>query len=135
MGNSFGSSAAIGLLLFLGVGSCAYAWPNYNVWAKGMQGRAELKQAEQNRQIRIEEAQAELEAAKLDALAEIERAKGVAEANKIIADGLGGAEGYLRYLWINQLSRNNQNVIYVPTEAGIPILEAGNRSGSNPASE
>lgn len=124
---SFAGTAALGLLVFFLVGSCAVVWPNYNVWAKGMQGRAELRQAEQNRQIRIEEAHAELEAAKLDALAEIERAKGVSEANRIIAGGLGGSEGYLRYIWINQLSRNQQNVIYVPTEAGIPILEAGKR--------
>ena len=106
------------------VAGLMWGLPQYNVWSKGMKGQAQLAQAEQNRQIRIKEAEAELEAAKLDSLAEIERAKGVAEANKIIADGLGGSEGYLRYLWINQLSKNNQDVIYVPTETGLPILEA-----------
>lgn len=35
-------------------------------------------------------------------------------------------EGYLRYLWIDKLGAGNQ-VIYVPTEAGLPILEAGKR--------
>ena len=43
----------------------------------------------------------------------------------IVAEGLGGPEGYLRYLWINKLGENDQDVIYIPTEAGIPILEAG----------
>ena len=81
------------------------------------------------RKVAIEEAEAQLEAAKFYAAAEVERAKGVAEANDIIADGLGGPEGYLRYLWINQLGQNNQDVIYIPTEAGVPILEASRLDG------
>lgn len=56
-----------------------------------------------------------------------ESARGVAESNKIIGDSLKGNEAYLRYLWIDGLNRNNQNVIYVPTEAGLLILEAGKR--------
>jgi hypothetical protein len=40
---------------------------------------------------------------------------------------LAWAEGCLRYLWINTLGENGQDVIYVPTEAGTPILEAGKR--------
>ena len=37
-------------------------------------------------------------------------------------------DAYLRYLWINKLSDSEAKggqVIYVPTEAGLPILEAG----------
>lgn len=85
--------------------------PQYKVWSKGLRGKADLKEAEWNRQI-----------AQLDAQAEIERAKGVAEANKIIAEGLKNNDEYLRYLWIQQLDGND--VIYVPTEANLPILEA-----------
>lgn len=54
-------------------------------------------------------------------------ALGVAEANRIVADGLGGPEGYLRYLHIESLKEaraQGAQVIYVPTEAGLPILEA-----------
>ena len=94
-------------------------------WAKKT-GESELARAEQNRQITVLEAQAKKDSASLLAQAEIERAKGVAEANKIIAGSLQGNEAYLRYLWIDKLS-DNQNVIYVPTEAGLPILEAGKR--------
>ena len=36
--------------------------PRYKVWQQEMKGRAELAQAEQNRQIKIEEAKANLEA-------------------------------------------------------------------------
>lgn len=101
--------------------------PIYNVWRAGKAGLAELRKAEQNRQIAIEEAKAKMESAKMLSEAEIVRARGVAEANKIIGDSLKGNEAYLRYLWIDGLNRNNQNVIYVPTEAGLPILEAGKR--------
>lgn len=101
--------------------------PQYNVWAAELSGRAELRKAEQNRQIAVEEAKAQKESAQCLADAEIIRAEGVAKANKIIGDSLKGNEAYLRYLWINGLNDNQQNVIYVPTEAGLPILEAGKR--------
>ena len=104
-----------------------FAYPIYNVWRAGQSGLAELRKAEQNRQIAIEEAKAKMESAKMLSEAEIVRARGVAEANKIIGVSLKGNEAYLRYLWIDGLNRNNQNVIYVPTEAGLPILEAGKR--------
>ena len=90
-----------------------------------MQGKAALAQAENERKVLIEEAKARLESARFYAEAEVERAKGVAEANTIVAEGLGGPEGYLRYLWIQKLGDNKQDVIYIPTEAGIPLLEAG----------
>jgi len=101
--------------------------PRYTVWQQEMSGKAEFAKAEQNRKIKIEEAKALDESAQFQAKAEITRAKGVAEANKIIGDSLKGNESYLRYLWVNQLSDNSQNVIYIPTEAGMPILEAGKR--------
>jgi len=113
----------VGFLLVLLV-SLAAGCPQYKVWEQGLAGQAELRRAEQNRQIRIEEAQAELESAGLLAQAEAERARGVAEANKIIGEGLKGNEEYLRYLWITGLE-DNEGVVYIPTEAGIPILEAG----------
>ena len=105
-----------------------FGLPVYSVWQKGLEGEAELKQAEWNRQIAVREAQAQFDASKLKAQAEVERAKGNAEANKIIASGLGGPEGYLRYLYIDALSHNkNAQIIYVPTEANLPILEASRK--------
>jgi regulator of protease activity HflC (stomatin/prohibitin superfamily) len=105
-----------------------FGCPSYNVYAAGMSGKAALAEAEQNRRIKVYEAQAKMDAEKLTAAAEVEAAKGVAEANKIIADSLGGPEGYLRWRYIEMLSNQQQNsVIYVPTEAGLPILEAGKR--------
>lgn len=106
------------------VGSCMAGMPVYNVWEQGMTGKAELARAEQNRQIARYEAQAALARAEGEANAEVARARGNAEANEIIADGLGGPEGYLRYLYIQALRDSETEVIYVPTEAGLPILEA-----------
>jgi regulator of protease activity HflC (stomatin/prohibitin superfamily) len=125
-------SLALGLLFLLfvvvggGLGSCA-AYNSMRVWNAESAGQAELAQARQNRQIATLEAEAKLESARLLAKAEVERAKGVAEANRIVADGLGGPEGYLRYLYIENLSQSEGKIIYVPTEAGLPILEAGKR--------
>ena len=92
-----------------------------------MEGAAQYAQAEQNRRITILEAEAKLESAKSLAAAEVERAKGVAEANRIIGESLKGNESYLRWQWIQNLENGNNSVIYVPTEAGLPILESGKR--------
>lgn len=110
-----------------GIASCAYVKPKWNVWSAQMQGEAEYAQAEQNRRITVLEAEAKLEAAKSLAAAEIERAKGVAQANEIIGKSLKDNEAYLRWQWIQNLENGNNSVIYVPTEAGLPILEAGKR--------
>lgn len=98
--------------------------PPYNVWQQELAGRAELKRAEQNRQIAINEAKARQESAVFLKQEEIIRAEGVAEANKIIGDSLRKNEAYLRYLWIRGLHDGSSEVIYVPTEANLPILEA-----------
>lgn len=122
------STGAVITLIVIGIvmlASAMFVFPQWNVWRAEMQGKAALAQAENERKVLIEEAKARLESARFYAEAEVERAKGVAEANTIVAQGLGGPEGYLRYLWIQKLGENKQDVIYIPTEAGIPILEAG----------
>lgn len=101
----------------------------YDVWAERKAGEAELARAESNRQIKTLEARAAMESAKHLADAEVIRAQGVAQANKIIGDSLKGNESYLRYLWIHGLQDGKNQVIYVPTEANLPILEAGKNKG------
>ena len=98
--------------------------PRYRVWQQEMKGRAELAQAEQNRQIKIEEAKANLEAEKLNAQAEVVRAQGAAEAIKIENGSL--TPTYIQYLWVRQQNPSANKIIYIPTEAGLPILEAKN---------
>lgn len=98
-------------------------------------GRSELIKAEAEKKVMIEDAKAKNESAtlqaeakikiaKAEAQAEIERAKGVAEANKIIGESLKDSEIYLRYLQIDAIRNSKGEKIYVPTEAGLPILEA-----------
>ncbi len=65
----------------------------------------------------------ELIKAKKDAEIEVARAEGAAKANRIIAQSIDA--NYLRYLWIQGLKTDNKQVIYVPTEANLPIMEAG----------
>lgn len=100
--------------------------PLYRVWSSELKGKAEYVRAEQNRRIKIEEAKANLEAEKLNAQAEIERAKGAAEAIKIENGSI--TPTYIQYLWVRQQNASSNNrLIYIPTEAGLPILEAGRK--------
>ena len=66
--------------------------PRYRVWQQEMKGRAELAQAEQNRQIKIENGSL--------------------------------TPTYIQYLWVRQQNTSANKIIYIPTEAGLPILEA-----------
>ena len=114
------------LLTILIAGGC----PRYNVWEQGLVGQAALSRATQDRQVAVQEAVAKREAATELARAEVERAKGVAEANKIIADSLKGNEAYLRYLWVTEVAavgKEGKTVVYVPTEANMPIMEANRK--------
>lgn len=119
--------SALVFIVCLGVALTMYGCPKYNVWERGQAGKAELAQADYNKQIAVQTAHATMESAKLLAEAEVERAKGVAAANKIIGDSLKGNEDYLHYLWIHNLAEaenKGAEIIYVPTEANLPILEA-----------
>jgi len=114
--------------VIVGVGLIMFGCPRYDVYKQRLSGQAKLAEAESSRQIAIQEAKAQMESAKMLSEAEIERARGVAEANKIIGDSLKGNDAYLRYLWINNLNNGGNEVIYIPTEGGLPILEAGKRN-------
>lgn len=119
---------SITVILLLGlIGGCMYGCPKYDVWQKRLAGQSELARADYSRQIAVVEATAKEAAAKSLANAEVTRAGGVAEANKIIGDSLKNNEAYLRYLYVNGLAEKDNNVYYIPTEAGLPILEAGHR--------
>jgi hypothetical protein len=100
------------------------AWPQYRVWQRELSGKAQLKEAEWNRQIAIEEAQAIKLSATLLADAEVERAKGVAAANEIIGESLEGHCEYLQYLAILGLQDSDAKLIYIPHSGGLPLLEA-----------
>jgi regulator of protease activity HflC (stomatin/prohibitin superfamily) len=112
------------VLTVVGMWGC----PTYEVWQQGLKGQAELARAEQNRQIAIQVSRAKAEAAHYEAEADTIRAEGIAQSNHILGKSLTGDVGdrYLRYLWIEAI-KTQEHVVYVPTEAGLPILEAGKR--------
>lgn len=114
------------IFTLLGMWGC----PQYSVYQQNLEGEAELARATQNRQITIQEAQAKKEAAHDLAEAEVIRAEGVAKANEIIGKSLENNEAYLHYLFINNLENTKDQIIYIPTEASLPILEASrNKNG------
>lgn len=121
------SGAIAVIILVLSIWGFFAAGRVYSVWAQGKAGEAELSHAEWSRQIAVKEALAKKDSALLLSEAEIIRAHGVAEANQIIGESLKKNEQYLRYLWIQTLDHSQNKIIYVPTEANLPILEAGRK--------
>ena len=100
-------------------------YPPYRIYSQRIDGEAALAQAQYSKQVQVQDAQGKLDSARMLAAAEVERAKGVAAANKIIGDSLKENESYLRYLWINNMAaEQNKTIVYVPTEANLPILES-----------
>jgi regulator of protease activity HflC (stomatin/prohibitin superfamily) len=69
---------------------------------------------------RVQQKQFELEQAVKDAEIEVARARGAAESQKIVRSTL--SDSYLQYLWIKTLNEN-PNVIYVATEANLPLFK------------
>ena len=126
MENQFKSEKTVGIVVaviaVLIIVLLAWGVPQYKVYAQELNGKAQLKEAEWNRQIAIQEAEAEKASAELKAQAEIIRARGIAEANDIIAGSI--TEEYIRYKFVEGLNDGHTEVIYVPTEANLPILEA-----------
>src|SRR5690554_3427391 len=104
------------------IAACMWIWPNYRIWAHEMRGTAALVEARQNRKIRIEEAQANLEAERLNAESEVVRAKGMAEAMEIEGGAL--TTEYIHYLWVRSNNFDHATTIYVPTETNLPVLES-----------
>ena len=117
------------MLMILWLSNCgviALFVPSVRVMIEEQNGKAEFARAESTRQIRVLEAKAELESAEFRGKAEIIKAEATAKANQILGDSLKNNENYLRYMWIQQINADKE-VYYIPTEAGLPVLEAGKR--------
>lgn len=105
--------AVVVLLLAMFVG-----WPMYRVWQQGLEGQARLARADQERRILVTQAQAEKDAAQLRA-----------DAIKIMGAAAKDFPEYRQQEFMASFGEalregNIQQVVYVPTEAGIPVLEA-----------
>ena len=68
---------------------------------------------------KVQEKQFELDQARKEAEIEIARAEGAAKAQEIVRSTL--SDSYLQYLWI-KTHNENPNVIYVSTEANMPVF-------------
>ena len=98
-----------------------FGLPMYSVWQQEYSGRASLAKAEQTRQILVAQAMAEKDAAKARSEAIAIMGKAATEYPEYRKqEYIGAFAEALREGHINQ-------IIYVPTEASIPVLEAGKR--------
>jgi hypothetical protein len=108
---------ALGLILgliALGMWGC----PQYNVWQQELAGKAALMRAGQERQILVEQAQAEVDSATLRA-----------EAIKIVGQAAKDFPEYRLQEFLGAFAEALQSdsinkIIFVPTERNIPIVEA-----------
>jgi len=96
-----------------------FGLPVYNVWNQGQRGKANLRKAEQEKQILIEQARAEVDAAELRA-----------EAIQLVGEAAQKYPEYRLQEFIGAFAESMasdkiEQIIYVPTEANIPIVEAG----------
>lgn len=111
------------LVLVFGIGLLMWVLPTWNVWRQGLSGEAALKKAQQTRQIIVEQAKAEKEAAQMRADATAVVGKAAKEYPEYRQQEFIGA--FAQALESGTISQ----IIYVPTEANIPIMEAGKRPG------
>jgi len=100
--------------------------PRWQVWAAHQEGLADLAAAKNEQQIQIAQAQSRLDAAQLNKKAAIIEAEAVAAQVQAIGTELAHHDLYLRWQWIKMMEdgKHGADVIYVPTEANLPILEA-----------
>lgn len=105
-----------------------FGYPVWKVWASGKSGEADLQQAHKEQQIQVSKAQGRLDAARLNKEAAIIEAEAVSEQITRIGAQLTQHDLYLKWQWIKMMEEKPEgSVIYVPTEANMPILEAGKR--------
>lgn len=116
----------LGIIIFVGLVTLSmWGCPKYRVYSARKEGEALLAHAQSSKEVAVAEAKAKLESATLLAQADTIRAQGVAASNRIIGQSLKDNEAYLHWLWIDNMDKTQNQVIYVPTEASLPIMEAG----------
>jgi regulator of protease activity HflC (stomatin/prohibitin superfamily) len=116
------AAVVVGAIVIIGVVTITVGGPIYNVWARGLAGKAQLQEAEYTRQVAVLEAQAKKDSAQQLADAEVIRAQGVAKANSIIGESLKDNPAYLQYLWITEGEKDSNRTVYmVPSNGGAPV--------------
>jgi hypothetical protein len=125
----FSRNLAIGLVAF-----CIALW--LLIGLVGPQLR--LYKANTEKKAAIAEARARADAAEYEAERAVEIATAEAEADRVRAEGIADAQAaidqtltseYIQWYFIDRLDDVEGQIIYVPTEAGVPIPEAGRAAG------
>lgn len=109
----------VALIIILVAVAMLWGWPQYRVYQQGLTGQAELARATQNRQIRVEAA-----------IAEREAATEIARSIEILGEAAQTYPEYRQQEFISAFAEalregKIDQIMYVPTEANIPITEAG----------
>ena len=124
LNEGFLGKITVGLFFVIGlIVLSMWGCPQYSVYSARKDGESKLAEAQSSREVAVAEAKAKMESASLLAQADTIRAHDVARSNVIIGQSL--TDAYLHWYWIDNIEKNPQAVIYVPTEANLPILEAG----------
>lgn len=105
------------------VGAFMWLGPQYTLYRAETTKRSVIAEQRARSEAAEYEARSRVTQATAHAEAEVIEARGLAEAQAIISETL--TDEYLRYLYIRALESIEGQVIYVPTEAGLPITEAG----------
>lgn len=105
------------IFLFKGVG------PKLALYKANTENQAVIKEQEAHSKAAEYAARSAITQAHAKAEAMVIEAHGLAESQEIIATTL--TPEYLHYLYIEAIRDNPNQVIYIPTEAGFPIVEAG----------
>jgi hypothetical protein len=117
---------AIGAVILLSILWSLVGYPKWRVWAAHQEGLADLMMAKNEQQIQIAKAQSRFDAADINKKASVIEAQAVALQIEAIGAGLTKHDLYLKWQWIKMMEeRPDSSTIYVPTEASMPILEAG----------
>ena len=128
---SDGILITLGTIVGVAVVAAFLLWkPLFGPWIQERKGYADLREAQMNRQIRVEEAEAERQALILFAQGEKDAAQLRADAIAIMGEMAQKYPEYRQQEFIGAFaeavkSGQIDQMIYVPTEAGIPITEAG----------
>lgn len=110
----------LGALLLSTVLGLMFGVPKWSAWKQGVKGSGELQKAESSRRIIVEQARAERDAAELQA-----------EAIAIVGEAAQKYPEYREQQFMiafgNAVEQGDVKLIFVPTEANVPILVSPDR--------
>src|SRR5690606_27915473 len=99
--------------------------PKLNLYRSNTEKQAVIKEQEAISEAEVYAAEKRVIAAEAEAEARLIEAQALAEAQRIISETL--TPEYLTWRYYEVLATTENDVVYIPTEAGLPITEARER--------